>query len=159
MIRIAHAFLADAVDASPGKKFAVIGGGVSRIGGPTFPLVHPHLSLLVAVRVSQPTIGNFVEPLSVTLHDRLGALLTSLDVQIGYSVSRVATEEELFLPFDFYGLQFAFPGVYTLVAKSGDSTFTLPLTLEHSVPPGVPPIPGTKDPSGEPRPETSTRLH
>ncbi len=49
---IEYAFLADAAEAQPGRKFAVLGGGVSRLGGTTFPLRHPHLALVVGLRVA-----------------------------------------------------------------------------------------------------------
>ena len=48
---IDYAFLADAAQTSPGQKFHVIGGGLNRIGGRTYPLRHPHLALVVGLRV------------------------------------------------------------------------------------------------------------
>ena len=54
---IEYAFLADAADARPGQKFAVIGGGVSRLGGPQFPLRHPHLALVCGLIVTTPELG------------------------------------------------------------------------------------------------------
>jgi hypothetical protein len=52
MPEIEYAFLADAAQVQPGQKFHVIGGGVSRITGPALPFVHPHLSLVVGLRVT-----------------------------------------------------------------------------------------------------------
>ncbi len=49
---IEYAFLADAADVQPGSKFHVLGGGVSRLTGPSFPFVHPHMSLVVGLRMS-----------------------------------------------------------------------------------------------------------
>jgi hypothetical protein len=49
---IEYAFLADAADVQPGSKFHVLGGGVSRLTGPTFPFVHPHMSLVVGLRLT-----------------------------------------------------------------------------------------------------------
>jgi hypothetical protein len=43
MPEIEYAFLADAAETPPGQKFHVLGGGIARIGGRTFPLRHPHL--------------------------------------------------------------------------------------------------------------------
>ncbi len=48
---IEYAFLADAADVQPGQKFNVLGGGVSRLSGPTFPLQHAHLAIVVGLRV------------------------------------------------------------------------------------------------------------
>ena len=51
MPEIEYAFLADAAQVQPGQKFSVLGGGVSRITGPALPFVHPHLSLVVGLRM------------------------------------------------------------------------------------------------------------
>src|SRR2546430_10326487 len=45
---------ADSAQTTPGQKFHVLGGGVSRITGAAFPLRHPHLALVVGLRVSRP---------------------------------------------------------------------------------------------------------
>ena len=52
MPEIEFAFLADAADVKPGDKFSVLGGGITRIGGPGFPLRHPHLALVVSVTIT-----------------------------------------------------------------------------------------------------------
>ncbi len=49
---IEYAFFADAADAVPGQKFHVIGGGISQLAGRTFPLQHPHLALVIGLRVT-----------------------------------------------------------------------------------------------------------
>jgi hypothetical protein len=49
---IEYAFLADAAQVQPGQKFHVLGGGVTRITGPTLPFIHPHLSLVVGLRMT-----------------------------------------------------------------------------------------------------------
>jgi hypothetical protein len=41
MPEIEYAFLADAAETQPGQKFHVLGGGVSRIGAPRFPVRSP----------------------------------------------------------------------------------------------------------------------
>lgn len=57
MPEIEYAFLADGADARPGQKFAIIGGGVSRLGGSAFPLRHPHLALVVGLALEPAEIG------------------------------------------------------------------------------------------------------
>jgi hypothetical protein len=52
MPEIEYAFLADAAQVQPGQKFHVLGGGVSRVAGPTLPFVHPHLSLVLGLRLT-----------------------------------------------------------------------------------------------------------
>ncbi len=49
---IEYAFLADAADVQPGQKFHVLGGGVNRLAGPSLPILHPHLSLVVGLRLT-----------------------------------------------------------------------------------------------------------
>jgi hypothetical protein len=52
MAEIEYAFLADAAQIQPGQKFNVLGGGVSRLTGPGVPFVHPHLALVVGLRLT-----------------------------------------------------------------------------------------------------------
>ncbi len=52
MPEVEYAFLADAAEVHPGSKFYVLGGGVTRLTGPAFPFVHPHLSLVVGLRLT-----------------------------------------------------------------------------------------------------------
>ena len=52
MPEIEYAFLADAADVQPGQKFHVLGGGFSRLTGPSIPFVHPHISLVVGLRLT-----------------------------------------------------------------------------------------------------------
>lgn len=49
---VEFAFLADAAEAQPGQKFNVLGGGVSRLSGPALPIHHPHLALVVGLRLT-----------------------------------------------------------------------------------------------------------
>jgi hypothetical protein len=52
MPEIEYVFLADAAEAQPGQKFNVLGGGISRLSGPSLPFTHPHLSLVVGLRLT-----------------------------------------------------------------------------------------------------------
>jgi hypothetical protein len=52
MPEIEYAFLADAAQVQPGQKFHVLGGGITRVSGPALPFVHPHLSLVVGLRLA-----------------------------------------------------------------------------------------------------------
>jgi hypothetical protein len=49
---IEYAFLADAAQVQPGQKFHVLGGGITRVSGPALPFVHPHLTLVVGLRMT-----------------------------------------------------------------------------------------------------------
>src|ERR1035437_464089 len=52
MPEVEFAFLADAAEVQAGSKFHVLGGGITRLTGPAFPFVHPHLSLVVGLRLT-----------------------------------------------------------------------------------------------------------
>ena len=78
---IEYAFLADAADARPGQKFAVIGGGVSRLGGPNFPLRHPHLALVCGLTVTAPEFG--------AEHDLQFVLLTPDGKQLSTATAKI----------------------------------------------------------------------
>ena len=80
---IEYAFLADAADARPGHKFAVLGGGVSRIGGPQFPLRHPHLAMVVGLLVTSPELGQE--------HDLTFFLLTPEGQQLSSAPAKIVT--------------------------------------------------------------------
>ncbi|HEX7490107.1 MAG TPA: hypothetical protein VF337_00195 [Candidatus Limnocylindrales bacterium] len=49
---VEYAFLADAAEVQAGSKFHVLGGGITRLNGPSFPFIHPHLALVVGLRLT-----------------------------------------------------------------------------------------------------------
>jgi hypothetical protein len=51
MAEIEYAFLADSAQVQPGQKFSVLGGGVSRVASIAVPFVHPHLALVIGLRL------------------------------------------------------------------------------------------------------------
>lgn len=57
MPNLDFAFLADAAEAEPGRKFYVLGGGIDQVAGPEFPLTHPHLSLVMRFVVHPTELG------------------------------------------------------------------------------------------------------
>src|SRR5438309_1582651 len=71
MPKLEFAFLADAAEAEPGRKFYVLGGGVDSIGAHAFPVVHPHLALLIRVSV-HPTEAERAHILEIRLIDSDG---------------------------------------------------------------------------------------
>jgi len=78
MPTIDFAFLADAAEAEPGRKFYVLGGGIDVIAGPSVPLVHPHLALLMRFLV-HPTEVGLPHHLEVHLIDADGHEMAKLD--------------------------------------------------------------------------------
>lgn len=72
------AFLADAAEAEPGRKFYVLGGGIDVIAGAALPLVHPHIALLMRFLVHPTELGRS-HHLEVRLIDADGGELAKLD--------------------------------------------------------------------------------
>ncbi len=141
MPEIDYAFLADAAQTTPGQKFHVLGGGVSRITGNGFPLRHPHLALVVGLRVTSPETDREHEIRFVLLdpegHEVAGA--TGNLVAHGQADARDST---LTFSIDLWNLTFAAPGEYSFrLLVNGSEQKRLPLVV----------VPGDE---GEPRPVT-----
>ena len=81
MPSLEFAFLADAAEAEPGRKFYVLGGGIDQITGPEFPLTHPHMSLVMRFLVHPPEIGR-AHRLEVRLVDADGGELAKIEGDI-----------------------------------------------------------------------------
>jgi hypothetical protein len=134
---IEYAFLADAADARPGHKFAVIGGGVSRIGGPQFPMRHPHLALVVGLLITSPELGA-QHDLRFVLLEPSGTELTSAEAAIMASGPGDGRDTVLTFSIDLWNLTFAVPGDYSFrILVDGSERKRLPLYVEHrEAPPG-----------------------
>ena len=79
MPHVEFAFLADAAEAEPGRKFYVLGGGVDSIGAPGgFPIVHPHLALLLRVLV-HPAEADRPHAIEIKLMDSDGAEMAKVE--------------------------------------------------------------------------------
>jgi uncharacterized protein DUF6941 len=132
MPEIDYAFLADAAQTAPGHKFHVIGGGVSRVGGPAFPLHHPHLSLVVGLSVTAAETDRTHEVRFVLLapdgQEVAGA--TGNLVARGQSDAREAT---LTFSIDLWNLAFPAPGDYSFrLLINGSERKRLPLVVALS---------------------------
>src|SRR2546428_10751044 len=75
------AFLADAAEAEPGRKFYVLGGGIDQIAGPQFPLFHPHMSLVMRFLI-HPTELGLKHHLEVRMIDADGGELAKIEGDI-----------------------------------------------------------------------------
>ena len=128
---IEYAFLADAADARPGQKFAVIGGGVSRLGGPSFPLRHPHLALVCGLIVTSPELG--------AEHDLQFVLLTPEGAQLSTATAKIMAsgppdgrDSILTFSLDMWNLSFPAPGDYSIrIMVDGSERKRLPLIVEQ----------------------------
>ncbi|MGH2728859.1 MAG: DUF6941 family protein, partial [Actinomycetota bacterium] len=83
------AFLADAAEAEPGRKLYVLGGGIDRISGPSFPLVHPHMALVMRFLVSHDELGKSHD-LTVRMLDEDGKELARVDGQMETALTEIA---------------------------------------------------------------------
>lgn len=145
MPEIDYAFLADAAQTAPGQKFHVIGGGVNRIGGRQFPLRHPHIALVVGLRVTAPETERQHEIRFVLLDPdgREVAGATGNLVAHGQQDARDAT---LTFSIDLWNLVFPGPGDYSFrLLVNGSEQKRLPLVVtelaegEAGPPPPPPP--------------------
>ena len=137
---IEYAFLADAADARPGQKFAVIGGGVTRLGGGQFQLRHPHLALVCWLTVTTPEFG--------AEHDIQFLLLTPDGRQLSNATAKVLAsgppdgrDTVLTFSLDMWNMSFPEPGDYTIrILVDGSERKRLQLVVEQrEVAPGQPP--------------------
>ena len=145
---IDFAFLADAAEAVPGRKFAVIGGGVSRIGGPAFPLRHPHLALVVGLAVSAAELEAEHEVRFAILGPD-GRELSAGAASIKAAGSRGGLDTVVTFGIDLWNLVFEVPGAYSCrLLVDGRERKRLPIHVERIEVPGgssgstiVPPFP------------------
>lgn len=128
---IEYAFLADAADARPGQKFAVIGGGVSRLGGPQFPLRHPHLALVCGLLVTTPELGAEHE-LQFVLLTPEGKQLSTANAKIQANGPNDGRDSVLTFSLDMWNLSFPAPGDYSIrILVDGSERKRLPLVVEQ----------------------------
>ena len=149
---IEYAFLADAADARPGHKFAIIGGGVSRLGGPQFPLRHPHLALVCGLLVTAPELGRDHEMQFVLLKPDGGQLSTAT-ATIRAEGSSDGRDTVLTFSLDLWNLTFPAAGDYSIrILVDGSERKRLPLIVERRDMPGgatATPAPPFPPPTGQ----------
>jgi hypothetical protein len=134
MAEIEYAFLADAADARPGQKFAVIGGGVTRLGGTAFPLRHPHLALVVGLAVSADEIGAEQE-LRFAVVTPSGETMASAQANVVAGGRPGANDSVLTFALDLWNLSFPAPGAYEVrIMLGGEERKSLQLTVEERRP-------------------------
>jgi hypothetical protein len=128
---IEFAFLADAADARPGNKFAVLGGGIDRIGGQTFPMTHPHLALVIGLSVTAPELRAEHEIRFALLDDRAREL-TSGSANIVAHGENDGRDSVLTFAIDLWNLTFPVPGEYTFrILVDGSERKRLPLSISQ----------------------------
>jgi hypothetical protein len=148
MPEIDYAFLADAAQTAPGQKFHVLGGGVNRIGGRQFPLRHPHLALVVGLRVTAPETDRQHE-IRFVLLDPDGREVAGATGNLVAHGQRDARDSTLTFSIDLWNLVFPAPGDYSFrLLVNGSELKRLPLVVSTLAegegggsPPGPPPPP------------------
>ena len=136
---IEYAFLADAADARPGQKFAVIGGGVTRLGGSQFPLNHPHLALVCGLTVTTPEF-NIEHDLQFVLLAPDGQQLSNATAKVVANGPPDGRDTVLTFSLDMWNLSFPAPGDYSIrILVDGSERKRLPLVVEErEMQPGQP---------------------
>lgn len=108
------AFLADAAEAEPGRKFYVLGGGIDQIAGASFPLHHPHMSLVMRWMM-HPTEMNLKHNLEVRLVDADGGEMAKIQGQIeATGQSNAGREAAINMVINMAGTRFERPGDYAI---------------------------------------------
>jgi hypothetical protein len=129
MPEIEFAFLADAAETPPGQKFHVLGGGISRIGGRSFPLRHPHIALVLGLMVTAPEVDREHEIRFVLLDPDGGEVAgaTGNLVARGQGDGRDAI---LTFSIDLWNLTFPSAGDYSFrILVNGSERKRLPLVV------------------------------
>jgi hypothetical protein len=129
MPEVDFAFLADAAETSPGQKFHVIGGGISRIGGKTFPLRQPHLCLVVGLTVTAAEVDREHEIRFVVL-DPDGREVTGATGSLVAHGSPDGRDNLLTFSIDLWNVTFPSAGDYSVrIVVNGSERKRLPLLL------------------------------
>ena len=140
---IDYAFLADAAQTAPGHKFHVIGGGVNRLSGRTFPLRHPHLALVVGLSVRGPDTGRAHE-IRFVLLDPGGDEVAGATGNLVAHGPADAGDATMTFSIDVWNLVFPAPGDYSFrLLVNGAERKRLPLVVTLSAEMD-PPTPGER---------------
>ena len=132
MPEIEYAFLADAAEVQPGQKFHVLGGGVTRLSGPTLPFQHPHLALVVGLRLGA-TERNREHDLEFILAAPDGAKVTSSTGRVVAHGPQDPSDVILTLSVDLWNLTLSTQGEYTVrIMVGGTERKRLTLVVTQS---------------------------
>lgn len=135
MPTLEFAFLADAAEAEPGRKFYVLGGGIDQIAGPAFPLVHPHMSLVMRFTV-HPTELDRPHHLEVRMVDADGHELAKIegDIQTGADAPP-GREVAVNMVINMANSRFENPGDYSLdIVMNNQYQKSLPIRVSQVTP-------------------------
>jgi hypothetical protein len=129
MANVEYAFLADAAQIQPGQKFSVLGGGISRLAGQAVPFVHPHLALVVGLRLG-PAERNREHELGFRLTDPEGADVATAGGKIVAHGPADPSDVVLNIAVDLWNLNLRVLGEHVVrIAVDGTERKRLPLTV------------------------------
>lgn len=141
MARVEFAFLADAAEAEPGRKFYVLGGGIDSINAMTFPAVHPHMSLVMRVLI-HPMEAEQDHGIEIRLIDSDGGELAKIDGSIsGRGAVTSGRDIAMNVVINMVNTRFEEPGDYSIeILIDGEHQRSVPLRLNEVTgpPPGHP---------------------
>lgn len=141
---IEYAFLADSAEAVPGQKFHVLGGGVSRLNGRAFPLQHPHLALVVGLRVTAAERDRDHEMRFVLLSPD-GAEVASAGGNVTAHGSGDPDDAIITFAIDLWNLVLPVAGTYSFrLLVNGSERKRLPLFVALLTEAAMPPMPEQK---------------
>ena len=140
MPRVLVATLADAVDAGPGKKFNVLGGGIDTFGSETLPISMNRLALLVALEIA-PGETSDLKALAI-FKDTEGTEFMRLDMDFG-SREPGGPRTVIWAGANLPPMAARTPGRMTIEVSSGDSRFELGLQIKGPAPAIFPTPTGT----------------
>lgn len=130
------AFLADAAEADPGRKFYVLGGGIDQIAGPEFPLIHPHMSLVMRFLVHPTELGRS-HRLEVRLVNADGRELAKIegDIQTAAVEETFGREVGVNMVINMTSTRFESPGDFAVdILMNNQFQKSLPLRVGQAPP-------------------------
>jgi hypothetical protein len=132
MPQIEYAFLADAAEVQPGQKFHVLGGGVTRLSGPSMPFQHPHLALVVGLRMVASE-RNREHDLEFILAAPDGTKVASSSGRVVAHGPQDSSDVVLTLSIDLWNLTLSTAGEYSVrIMVGGTERKRLGLTVTQS---------------------------
>jgi predicted acyl esterase len=126
---VEYAFLADAAEVQAGSKFHVLGGGVSHLAGPSFPFVHPHLALVVGLRVTSVE-RNREHELGFVVVSPDGAEIASATGKVTSHGPSDASDVVLTIAIDLWNMTLRMAGEHSVrISIGGSERKRLPLVV------------------------------
>ncbi len=129
---IEFAFLADAAEVQPGSKFNILGGGISRLNGSSMPFVHPHLALVVGLRLTAIERNRKVD-LGFVLTAPDGTQVTTANGVVEAHGPQDPNDVVITIALDLWSLTFAKVGEHSVrITVDGQERKRLPLHVTHT---------------------------